>query len=583
MSSPLHANFYKYLRARTQRSSAFPCNLAPSPDQFLLCPVSFIMAIIKTKSITLFFRATLFTCSCNASSLASFPAPSSRETLISCLASGGITNYSTYDHPDYPHLLSHSLQNLRYAGPSINKPHAVILPRTAQQVATIVRCARAGAWDIRIRSGGHSFEGMSSVSDRPFVLIDLFNMRDIAIDLETETAWVEAGATIGELYHAIGTSSNRLAFPAGICTTVGVGGHISGGGYGALTRKFGLAADNVVDAILVDAEGRVLDRKAMGEEVFWAIRGGGGGSWGAVASWKIQLRPVPETVSTFMAFRTGSVNDSAELWNKWQHVAPQLDDDFFLMVFVNPDIDSAGIAMAFMGLYQGPRSSALEHMDRTFPELRLTEGECKEMRWVQTAAHLWGEEDIAYLKDRSAFHKMFMKSKADLVREPIPMDGMRGVLEMYAKQAKGCFSLEPYGGAMSRISSDAVPFPHRSGSLYAIEYFVEWNEEDNEKRDEYVGWLRGVYEFMTPYVSSNPRAVCANNIDFDFGVMDWSNSSMSGIDAHAVDMARPWGEKYFVRNFDRLVRAKTMIDPNNVFSHKQSIPPLPLDRANIIT
>ncbi|XP_058075659.1 reticuline oxidase-like [Magnolia sinica] len=227
--------------------------------------------------------------------------------------------------------------------------------------------------------------------------------------------------------------------------------------------------------------------------------------------------------------------------------------------------------MTFMGLYLGPKSSALESMDRSFPELGLTKEECNEMRWIETAVYLWGVDNIDYLKDRSTFVKTFSKSKADVVRDPISMDGIKGILEMYAKQPKGSFRLELFGGMMSRIRSDATPFPHRAGTVYSIEYFVDWEEVDDDKSGEYVDWLRGVYEYMTPFVSNSPRAVYVNNVDLDLGVIDWSNRSMSGVDA--VEVARSWGEKYFMGNYDRLVRAKRMIDPSNVFSHKQSIPP----------
>ncbi|CAN1156918.1 O-acetylstemmadenine oxidase, partial [Linum perenne] len=72
----------------------------------------------------------------------------------------------------------------------------------------------------------------------------------------------------------IAKHSSQLAFPGGICPTVGVGGHLGSGGFLTLIRKHGLAADNVIDASLVDARGRIFDRRAMGEDVFWAIRGG---------------------------------------------------------------------------------------------------------------------------------------------------------------------------------------------------------------------------------------------------------------------------------------------------------------------
>ncbi|WRX15142.1 FAD linked oxidase [Theobroma cacao] len=91
----------------------------------------------------------------------------------------------------------------------------------------------------------------------------------------------------------IAEKSTTLAFPAGVCPTVGVGGHFSGGGYGMLMRKFGIAADHIIDAHLVDVDGRILDRKSMGEDLFWAIRGGGGASFGVVVAWKVELVSVP--------------------------------------------------------------------------------------------------------------------------------------------------------------------------------------------------------------------------------------------------------------------------------------------------
>ncbi|EYU41165.1 hypothetical protein MIMGU_mgv1a022003mg, partial [Erythranthe guttata] len=80
----------------------------------------------------------------------------------------------------------------------------------------------------------------------PFVVFDLFNFSEVAIDVDQKTAWVGAVTIIGQLYYRISQTSKTLAFPAGACPTVGVGGLFSGGGYGPMLRKFGLAADNMI-------------------------------------------------------------------------------------------------------------------------------------------------------------------------------------------------------------------------------------------------------------------------------------------------------------------------------------------------
>ncbi|XP_047962077.1 berberine bridge enzyme-like 18 [Salvia hispanica] len=122
--------------------------------------------------------------------------------------------------------------------------------------------------EIRTRCGGHDLEGLSYVSRVPFVIIDLINLSEITVDIEAKTAWVEAGATIGSLYYKIAEKSPVLGFPSAICPTVGVGGHFSRGGYGTMLTKYGLAADNVIDARIVDAKGRILDITTMGVDLF---------------------------------------------------------------------------------------------------------------------------------------------------------------------------------------------------------------------------------------------------------------------------------------------------------------------------
>ncbi|XP_048130473.1 reticuline oxidase-like [Rhodamnia argentea] len=511
--------------------------------------------------------------------------PALCSNMASCLSQHGINNFTTFpttenESTQYYELLNSSIHNLRFSGPGVPKPVVIIFPDSVEQLKSSVVCCREGAWEIRVRCGGHSYEGTSWVAtDRaPFVVIDMMNLNRVRVDLATETAWVEGGATLGDTYYAIAEVSGVHGFSAGSCPTVGVGGHISGGGFGLLSRKYGLAADNVVDALLVDSRGQLLDRKAMGEDVFWAIRGGGGGLWGIIYAWKIKLLNVPQKVTGFIVSRPGTKHQVAKLVDKWQHIAPNLEDDLYLSAFVGAGLPemktTAGISATFKGFFQGHRTEALSLISRKFPELGIEEEDCKEMSWIDSIVFFSGLGDgspISDLKNRFIDYKYF-KAKSDYVRSPISLSGIMEALDILEAEPKGYVILDPYGGIMRNISSESIAFPHREGNLFTIQYLVEWHENDNEGRDGYLKWIRGLHDSMTPHVSSGPRVAYINYMDLDLGVMGLVDPSAGNDDA--VEIARVWGEKYFLGNYERLVRAKTKIDPLNVFRNQQGIPPM---------
>uniref|UniRef100_A0A2K1WQJ5 FAD-binding PCMH-type domain-containing protein n=1 Tax=Populus trichocarpa TaxID=3694 RepID=A0A2K1WQJ5_POPTR len=511
------------------------------------------------------------------------------DQITSCLTTHDINNFTTLpstkkddDSKTYYKILDFSIQNLRFTEPTIAKPLAIILPESLDELVKSVMCCREGLLEIRVRCGGHSYEGTSSVANdgAPFVIIDMMNLNKVSVHLETETAWVEGGATLGETYSAISEASSIHGFSAGSCPTVGVGGHIGGGGFGLLSRKYGLAADNVVDALLIDANGRLLDRKAMEEDVFWAIRGGGGGAWGIIYAWKIRLLKVPEVVTGFIVSRPGTKYQVAELVNGWQGVAPSMDGDFYLSCFVGaglPGTKTRGISATFKGFYLGPRNEAVSILNQVFPELGIETEDCKEMTWIESILFFSGLSDgslVSDLKNRYTEEKNYFKAKSDYVRRNISFEGIRTALDILEKEPKGYVILDPYGGIMQNISSDAIAFPHREGNLFTIQYLVEWKERDDNKSNDYINWIRKFYNAMTPFVSFGPRAAYINYMDFDLGVMELLHDKTSMVPARdAVEVARVWGEKYFLRNYDRLVEVKTYIDPDNVFSNQQSIPP----------
>ncbi|KAF5936590.1 hypothetical protein HYC85_024096 [Camellia sinensis] len=154
------------------------------------------------------------------------------------------------------------MRNRRFASAATPKPFLIITPLFETHVQAAILCSKLTGKQLKIRSGAHDYEGLSYVSPAgvAFIILDTMYLRSISLDTTTNTAWVQSGATLGELYFKIASISKTHGFPAGACSTVAFGGHL---GCGNMLRKYELLVDNVLDARIVDVNGRVLDRKAM--------------------------------------------------------------------------------------------------------------------------------------------------------------------------------------------------------------------------------------------------------------------------------------------------------------------------------
>ncbi|KAM7530771.1 hypothetical protein LguiB_034181 [Lonicera macranthoides] len=479
----------------------------------------------------------------------------------------------TPKNSSYTSVLEFTIQDLRFASPSTNKPIVIVTPVHESQIKTVLYCAKKLKIQIRIRCGGHDFEGLSftSKSPKPFVIIDMINLRSIDVDVASGTAWIGGGASLGEVYYRIAEKSSTYGFTGGVWSTVGIGGFISGGGYGSLKRKYGLGADNVIDVRFMDVEGKILDKNSMGEDLFWAIRGGIASNFGVVIAWKVRLVAVPKIVTVFAVQRTLEQNGTA-LLHKWQSVAPTIDRDLYLRVqflVVNQN-GQRTVRISFESLFLGGADRLLKVLEKSFPELGLKRKDCMEMSWIKSTLFFAGNgafslgEDTKVLLNRSAPPKLYYKAKSDYVQVPIPVQGLEGLWKLFYQLDDGATNIlmTPYGGKLDEYPESEIPFPHRAGNLYMMYTGVTWQANTSvAEQNKRLAFLRSLYSYLGTYVSKNPREAYVNYNDLEIGV------GTSYEEAKAT-----WGAQYFKNNFDRLVKVKTAVDPNNFFTHEQSIP-----------
>ncbi|CAA3033797.1 berberine bridge enzyme-like 22 [Olea europaea var. sylvestris] len=478
--------------------------------------------------------------------------------------------------PSYLPIFESKLRNQRFNSSNVSKPRYIITPYNPNHIIGAVKCSKRFNLDLRVRSGGHDYEGLSYWDGRgTFVLLDLEQYRKIDVNVTDETAWVQAGAALGEVYYNIANKSGTLAFPSGLCRGVGVGGHISGGGQGTLMRKYGLAADNVIDAYIVNANGTLLDRKGMGEDVFWAIRGGGAGSFGVLVAWKLKLVHVPPKVTVFTVQRSLE-QGATKLIQKWQKLENQLPRDLFLRILILMGQNEKGmptIEANFESAYQGPIDQLIPIMKKHFPQLKLKPEDCRELTWIESALYF----DDGYKRNESVpdllnrhlnLRPKFFKAKSDFVTKPISKKGLKKIWEAFMQEGGGqrLMILVPYGGILSEIPENKTPFPYRAGTLFNILYYTNWNITGDQAMKNSLEWINRLYNVAGNYLPK-PRAGYLNYRDLDLGM------DMSG-NATYSQAADTWGRKYFKDNFKKLAEVKFQFDPENFFRNEQSIPPL---------
>ncbi|VVA93120.1 unnamed protein product [Arabis nemorensis] len=473
----------------------------------------------------------------------------------------------TQQSPNFTTILNNYVRNLRYFNSTSHKPVAIVAAADVTHIQATINCAKKLNIQLRIRSGGHDYDGLSYSSPVDFVVLDMFNLRSIKINPKLDTAWVQSGAVLGEIYYGIANKTNNLrGFPAGVCPGLGAGGHFSGGGYGNMMRKYGLSIDNIIDAKIIDAKGRLLNRSSMGEDLFWALRGGGAASFCVVFAWKIKLVPTPEKVTVFNVDTVGNRGgvNTTELAAKWQEIADKIDNDLFIRLTLGAS--NKTLKASFMGMYLGNSSKLLEIMNAKFPQLGLNKTDCIEMKWIESVL-FWlnippGSAPTTVMLNRIPQKQIYLKRKSDYVQKPISRAGLEAIFKVLIENQNVTMAWNPYGGRMSEIPSTETAFPHRAGNMFKIQYSSNWFVPGEAVAKDCLSQTEKVFEAMSPYVSKNPREAFLNYRDIDIG------KSLNS----TYDEGKVYGVKYFKNNFDRLVKVKSRVDPDNFFRYEQSIP-----------
>jgi FAD/FMN-containing dehydrogenase len=410
-------------------------------------------------------------------------------------------------------------------------PSVVNFVEDADDVVNAVTWARTHNTALRVRSGRHSLEGWSSVDGG--IVIDVSAMKSIEVDRASRTAKVGTGVTQGELVAALGGTG--LGFPTGSEASVGLGGVVLGGGIGVLSRRMGVACDNLIGVEMVVPSGRRGARRVKADEtrnadLLWACRGGGGGNFGVATSYTLRLHPLPDEVVIWqVSWPFEQLRTAFDAWQGW---APGADERLGSTLVVLSPANGISADGVFVG-------SLAELGDRLGPIADTPEAT------VKTTATSWPEH---YAQSNSGPRQFqYWKFTPGWARSPLSADALSTVESLMADAPPGpsnfwCLS---WGGQVRNAPAGGSAFFHRD-PLYYAEPGAGWN--DPALTERCVTWIGDFREAIAPYV--------------DGGYVNVPDAAIAD-----------FGRSYYGSHYPRLRRVKRRWDPDEVFRFPQSITP----------
>lgn len=425
-------------------------------------------------------------------------------------------------------------------------PEAVVRCGDPADVAEAITFARSRGLPFALRGGGHSFAGHSSTRG---LLIDLGGLTSIVVGAGTVT--IGPGVLVGGLARRL--AGHDRVVPCGWCPTVGVTGALLGGGYGVLSRFYGLGADHLLAAEVVLADGRTVRVDADHEpDLFWALRGAGGGNFGAVTSVVLRTRPAPALVSFCVRWPYRRATAVIEAWQQW---APDAADEINAEVALTvPDSLDEAPSVTVFGVVVGDAVPELAgFIDRVAgAESRLTPLTGR----AAACHHTYAGEPAVEVPlgppppDARPGRRV---TKSEFFDHPLPRDTIAGLVAgLVHGRVEGQhreLELVPWRGAIGRVPRDATAFVHRDARFLIRHAVLTGRRATDEQRLTASRWVTSSWAVTHPHGSGH---VYPNYPDPD--LLDWEHA-------------------YYGTNLRRLREVKWAYDPVGVFRFGQSIRP----------
>ncbi len=419
------------------------------------------------------------------------------------------------------------------------RPGLIVRCISSADVVAAVRFAREHDVLISVRGAGHNIAGKSLADGA--LLIDLSLMRAVHVDESSRTARVEAGATLGDVDAE--TQSYGLALPVGINSTTGIAGLTLGGGFGWLSRKYGLTVDNLIAAHVVTAAGdRVWCSSEQHPDLFWAIRGGGG-NFGIVTLFEFQLHPVgPEVISGLVVHPFSAARDVLHAYREFTASAP---DDVTAWVvmraapplpFLPPEVHGTKV-LVLAAMYAGNPAhgaDALAPLRKIGKPIADVIGPHPFAGWQQAFDPLLAPGARNYWKSHN-FEELADDAIDTLLKYVETLPGPQS--EVF---------IAHLGGAVNTIPVEATAYPHRDAE-YVVNVHTRWDDPADDARS--VAWARDLYKAAEPFATGGVY------VNF---VSEGEDDRLAG--AYGANLAR-------------LAEVKAEYDPDNLFRINWNILP----------